>query len=107
MSRFVKKNEAEFIRQVREASAVRQEQTAKAHGRRIAKGQKRVAELNTLIRKIYEDKVAGRLTDKRFEILSAEYENEQTELEQSIEKLQAELASFNADTYGRTGLSRS
>lgn len=98
VSGFVKSNEAEFIRQVREASAVQQEQTAKAHRRRIAKEQKRVAELNTLIRKIYEDKVSGSLLEKRFEILSAEYENEQAELEQSIENLQAELDSFNADS---------
>lgn len=97
VSGFVKSNEAEFIRQVREISAIRQEQTAKAHRRRITKEQKRVAELNTLIRKIYEDNVAGRLTDKRFEILSAEYEDEQAALEQSIESLQAELDSFNAD----------
>jgi len=98
VSGFVKSNEAEFIRQVRESSAVRQEQTAKAHRRRIAKEQKRVAELNTLIRKIYEDKVGGSLSEKRFEILSAEYENEQAELEQSIENLQAELDGFNADS---------
>ena len=81
----MKKNEAEFIRQVCETSAVQREQTAKAHRRRIAKEKKRVAELNTLIRKIYEDNVAGRLTDKRFEILSTEYESEQAALEQSIE----------------------
>ena len=57
-----------------------------------------MAELNTLIRKIYEDKVGGSLSEKRFEILSAEYENEQAALEQSIENLQAELNGFNADS---------
>jgi hypothetical protein len=98
VSGFVKSNEDEFIRQVRETSAVRQEQTAKAHRWRIAKEQKRVAELNTLIRKIYEDKVSGSLSEKRFEILSAEYEDEQAALEQSIERLQAELNGFNADS---------
>lgn len=97
VSGFVKTNEAEFIRQVREASAVRQEQTAKAHRRRIAKEQKRVAELNTIIKKLYEDTATGKLTDKRFELLSAEYEREQAELEQSIATLQDELASFHAD----------
>lgn len=68
--------------------------------REIAKEQKRIAELNTLIRRIYEDNVSGKLTDKRFELLSAEYEQEQeqTELEQSITRLQAELDSFHADS---------
>ena len=97
VSSFVKQNEAEFIRQVRESSTVQQEEAAKSHKRRIAKEQKRIAELNTLIRRIYEDNVSGKLTDKRFELLSQEYEQEQAELEQSIGRLQAELDGFHAD----------
>ncbi len=97
VSGFVKANEAEFVQQVREASTVRQAETAKAHRRRIEKGRRRVAELNTLIKKIYEDNASGKLTDKRFAVLSAEYEREQAELEQGIETLQAELDSFHAD----------
>ena len=98
VSGYVKNNEAEFIRQVRESSIIKQEESAKTHKQKIAKEQKRIAELNTLIRRIYEDNVSGKLTDKRFEILSTEYEQEQTELEQSIECLQAEIDSFNADS---------
>jgi mevalonate kinase len=98
VSGFVKSNEAEFTRQVREASAVHQTETAKSHKKLISKEQKRVDELNTLIRRIYEDSVSGKLTDKRFVLLSAEYEQEQGELEQSIKTLQAELDSFDADT---------
>lgn len=97
-SSFVLANEAEFIEHVRQTSSVRQEDTARAHKKRIAKEQKRVAELNTLIRKIYEDNVIGKLSDKRFELLSAEYEQEQAGLEESIQTLQAELDSFNADS---------
>ena len=97
VSGFVKSNEAEFVKQVREESIVRQEEAAKAHRRRIAKEQRRVAELNTIIKKLFEDTATGKLSDKRFEILSAEYEREQAELEQSIEALQAELDNYNAD----------
>ncbi len=97
VSGFVKTNEAEFIRQVREASTLKQEEAAKAHKRSIAKGQKRISELHTLIRRSYEDNVSGKLSDKRFELLSGEYEQEQAELEQSVSRLQAELDSFHAD----------
>jgi len=45
-----------------------QEETAKAYKKKLTKAQKRVAELNSLIRKIYEDNVSGKLTDKRFEL---------------------------------------
>ena len=72
-SHFVKHNEAEFVRQVREASNVRQEETARAHKKRLAKEQKRIAELNTLIKKLFEEHALGHLPEKRFEILSADY----------------------------------
>ena len=97
VSGYVKTNEADFIRQVRETSTIRQAETARAHNKRIQKEQKRIAELNTLFRKVYEDNASGKLTDKRFELLSQEYEREQSELEQSIITLQAELDSYNAD----------
>lgn len=98
VSGYVRDNENEFIRQVRERSIVRQEETARAHKKRIAKEQKRVAELNTLIQRIYEDNVNGKLSDKRFEVLSTSYEQEQAGLEESVCNLQAELDSFNADS---------
>ena len=47
---------------------------------------------------LYEYNVSGKLTDKRFELMLAEYEQEQTDLEKSIIQLQAELDSFNADS---------
>jgi len=98
VSGFVKSNETEFIRRVRETSEIKQAETAKAHKKNLDKNKKRHAELNTLIKKLYEDYVAGRLTDKRFEILSAEYEREQTELESEIAQMQTELDSFNSDS---------
>ena len=97
-SSFVKSNEAEFVRQVREASAIQQTETAKAHTKRIAKEEKRIAELNGSVRRLYEDNVNGKLTDKRFELLSGDYEREQMELEQSVIRLQAELDGFREDT---------
>jgi len=51
--------------------------------------------LDKLIQRIYEDNVAGRITDKRFEVLSAEYEREQAELELTIAELQSEIVSFD------------
>ena len=98
VSAFVKTDEAEFVRRVREDSEVREMEMAKAHRKRLAREQKRITELDTLIRKIYEDNVSGKLSDKRFEALSQEYEQEQTELEQSVAQVQAELDTFTADS---------
>lgn len=97
VSGYAKSNEAEFIRQVRSASEVRQAETAKALKHRVAQEKKRIAELNALIKKLYEDNVSGKLSDKRFTVLSGEYEQEQETLEASLAKAQSELDSFEAD----------
>ena len=97
VSGYAKSNEAEFIRQVRSASEVQQAETAKALKRRVAQEKKRIAELNALIKKLYEDNVSGKLSDKRFTLLSGEYEQEQETLEASLTKAQSELDGFEAD----------
>jgi DNA invertase Pin-like site-specific DNA recombinase len=97
VSAYARTNEAAFVEKLREASNIRQSDTAKSHAKRIAKNQKRIAELDTLFRKTYEDFAAGRLTEKRFSQLSEGYEQEQAALETETAALQAELTSFEAD----------
>lgn len=67
-------NEEEFVRLVMETSSIQQEKTAKSCRKQITKNEKRTTELDVLIRKIYENNVSGKLSDKRFEKLAAEYE---------------------------------
>ena len=78
----------EFVRLVREASELRSAEAAKVQKEQLTKSQKRRIELNTLIKRLYEDKVAGSLSAKRFDILYCEYEYEyeyeQEELEQQV-----------------------
>ena len=65
--------------------------------KQLAQNQKRYDDLNGIIKKLFEESVSGKITDKRFEILSQEYEREQDELEQSIAELQAGLEQHQAD----------
>lgn len=98
VSAYAISNEEEFIEKVRAASEVRQEEAAKDLKRRIGKAKKRSSELNVLIKKLYESYATGKIPEKRFEILSADYEREQAELEKGIATEQNELDAFNADT---------
>lgn len=91
-------NEAEFIAKVRSVSEVRQAEAAKDLKRRIGKAKKRSAELDALIKKLYEAYATGKLPEKRFEVLSSEYEAEQVQLEETLASEQSELDAFNADT---------
>ena len=98
-STYVKEHEAEFIEKVCSATELQQESKAKALKKRLCREQKRINELNTLIKKIYEDNVNGKLSDKRFEMLLADYETEQNELELSVDALEKALNDYqeNAD----------
>jgi len=97
-STYAIKNEAEFIQKVRSASEVRQAETVKALKQRVRREQKRAAELDGIIKKLYESYAIGKISEKRFDVLSAEYEQEQETLEASIAKAQSALDSFEADT---------
>ena len=55
--------------------------------------QKRITELSSIFKRLYEDSVTGRISDERFMELSADYEQEQA-------ALKARLAEFR-DAYGR------
>ena len=91
-------NKEEFIQKVRSISQVRQQEAAKELQRKVSKAKKRIAELDMLIKKLYETYAMGKLEEKRFEMLSAEYEKEQDELEQTLASDQASLDQFNEDT---------
>lgn len=97
-STYAVKNEAEFIQKVRSASEIRQAETVKALKQRVRREQKRASELDGIIKKLYESYAIGKISEKRFDVLSAEYEQEQETLEASIQKAQADLESFEADT---------
>ncbi len=91
-------NESEFVQKVREMSEVKQKEEAANLKRKISKAKKRCAELDGLIKRLYESFVAGQLKEKRFELLSSEYEQEQAELEVTIAEDSAKLNEYAVDT---------
>ena len=95
---FAIQNRAEFLRRVREASALQQNADAKAVRQRIHKAQKRIDELSRLSVKLYEDYAFERIPLKRYEQIAATYESEQVELQKALEADKASLAVFDQDT---------
>lgn len=98
VSWYVRNNEAEFVERVREASGRHQEQAVKEYRQKVSKAQRRYKELDGLVKKLYEGNATGKIPDRHFTRLLAEYDEEQAELEASIAEWQEQLASWNADT---------
>ena len=94
---YVRENEAAFIETIRAESIVRQEETAKSHQKQLAKNERRIAELDRLFQKVYEDNAAQKLSDERYEQLSGVYEREQAELRKQNIVLQSDIDAFRAD----------
>lgn len=87
VSAYVREDEKEFIRIVRDAASAGQEQTAREQKKRLRQVEKRIAELDGLIKKLYEGNATGKIPDKHFNRLLAEYDTEQSALEQEAAEL--------------------
>ncbi len=97
VSWYVRHNEAEFIERVREASDQHQENAVKEYRQKVSKAQRRCKELDGLVKKLYEGNATGKIPDKHFTRLLAEYDEEQTGLEGAIAQWQEAIESWNAD----------
>ena len=64
----------------------------------LQKSENRIAELDRLFKRIYEDNVNGKLSDSRFKTLADDYETEQAELIQKTELLKKEIEDFQEKT---------
>ena len=81
-------NEAEFIERVRKATDQHQENAVKEYRQKVSKAQRRYKELDGLVKKLYEGNATGKIPDKHFTRLLAEYDEEQTGLEAAIAQWQ-------------------
>ena len=89
-------NEVEFREKVCSISAEQQGEVSDRLEKRLVKKQKRVSEINRLIKKLYEDNISGKLNDKRFNTMLSDYESELEALEADIDRDNAELEGMSA-----------
>lgn len=53
----------------------------------MTRRKKRIAEINALIQKIYEDNASGKLSDERYATLALSYEEEQKTLKAAVPEI--------------------
>ena len=83
--------EKEFARKQMACYTEEKKKQLAAKRRELEKAQKRIAEIDTLIQKIYEDNASGKLSDERYATLSTSYEAEQQMLKAAVPEMQAYL----------------
>ena len=84
----------QFIEEMRVLSESGGGKKIKQFKQELELAEKRIAEIDSIIMKLFEQNVAGKISDGRFEKMSVSYENEQRELEERRkvlkEKIEAE-----------------
>ena len=85
-------NEDRLLQHILKAGDKERAAIEKRKAAELNRAEKRKIELDRLFGKLYEDWVAGRITEYNFNMLSQKYQTEQQELIEKIDKLKAELA---------------
>lgn len=73
------------------------EKAVKRQKKELEQAKKRIAELDRIFKRIYEDDINGTISHERFLKLSAEYEAEQRELTAFVQKEQAAVDTYEQD----------
>ena len=101
---YARNHEDEFLRLVTRNSEKALDRELRDCRKEYEQAKARIAKLDTLIQRIYEDNVEGKISDDRFAKLSGNYEAEQAQLQSRVEELQrflddAKEKSLNADHF--------
>ena len=88
---FVLHHEAYFRKNMERLHRMRAEENLRTMRKELAKGEKRIQELDRLFIHLYEDHVAGKVSEERFAMMSRTYEDEQQALKKDMENLRQDI----------------
>jgi hypothetical protein len=91
LTRYANKYETDFLQAIADSSLDTAVETAKRKRRELNTLRARDKELDVIFERLYEDNLAGKISDDRFRSASSRYDDEQAALKQRVRELQAEL----------------
>ena len=83
--------EKEFARKQMECYSEDKKKELAEKRRELNKAKKRIAEIDGLIQKLYEDNAIGKISDERYATMALSYEEEQQELKEALPEMQRYL----------------
>ena len=88
---YVTRYEAHFRTTMEERLKLSTSEAIQIRRKKLKQDEKRLAELDRLFIRLYEDNVNGKVSDQRFAMMSAAYEDEQENLKAEVQTLQKEV----------------
>lgn len=86
----------EFAEYINKNSETQMKKELKDKQKLLDKHRKRLTEVSTIFRKLYEDNALGRITDEQFQMLSQRYVEEKKQLESDISELEIVVAEMKS-----------
>lgn len=91
-------NQEAFLKKLEQQSQAQFSKDNKRQRQQLQKDEYRSKEIDSIIQKLYEDNLLGKISDERFVKLSQSYEEEQKQLQASISDLTEKLAKQQEDS---------
>ena len=88
---FASRSKDEFVRLVMDSDLRQRDRDLAKRKRQLADSEKRITELDAIFKRLYEDNISGKLSDERFQKLSADYEKEEQDLKVLTSSLRKEV----------------
>ena len=88
---FARQHKERFVQMVMDMDLKERNKGLAKKKRLLADAEKRIAELDNIFKRLYEDNISGKLTDERFRKLSQDYEGEQGGLKNQVLLLREEI----------------
>ena len=91
---FARENPDEFYAMATKNGETEAKRFCKAAAHEKEQIEKRIRELDNIIRCLYEDRVSGRITPERYDAMSVGYEQEQADLRQELKSISEKSEGF-------------
>lgn len=91
-------NQEAFLKKLEQQSQAQFSKDSKRQRQQLQKNEYRFKEIDSIIQKLYEDNLLGKISDERFVKLSQSYEEEQKQLQTSISDLTEKLTKQQEDS---------
>jgi hypothetical protein len=89
---YATEHESDFVQKLQQKSNDKFQKELALDKKTLVQTEKRIQELDVIIQRLYEDNVAGKLSDERFVKMSQNYENEQKESAEKLELLRVQVS---------------
>jgi site-specific DNA recombinase len=103
---FARAHEDEFVQMVTSKTKMALDKSLRDDKRELEQSQARIAKLDDIIQRLYEDNISGKVSDERFAKMTANYEAEQHTLESRVAELKAAMTAENESSTQRRPFSR-